>query len=335
MATLTNEQIDLTYAGLMKTVDNTALDLTIQKSLTDGLGNNFPMTAAQDGISFNGGVDFAGATITGLSAGGLVAGTGTDSMKSADFLTTNAPSASANNTICLGNGGIADGSEAIYIGSGGQAGQDSIGIGQGAVAVNGPAIAIGKSARAVGSVTLAMGNSSTVESNQSIGLSGENITVTSAAQRSVGIGRQVTIEAVNSVAIGNYARVLTGAPYSISLATSGQGIGAISGLSSINLASGLFNTNITAAAVRAIGLGSSSVALDKVTAADGIAIGTESTATAAGAVSLGREIVANMVDTVSVREVEVQTVGGGITMYSPDGTAYKLTVANGGTLVIT
>ena len=335
MATLTNEQINLTYPGLIKTADSTALALTTEKALTDGVGNNLPMTASQAGISFNGGVDFAGATITGLVAGGLVAGTGSDSMKSADFLTTNAPSASANNTICLGNGGIADGSEAIYIGSGGQAGQDSIGIGQGAVAVNGPAIAIGKSARAVGSVTLAMGNSSTVESNQSIGLSGENITVTSAAQRSVGIGRQVTIEAVNSVAIGNYARVLTGAPYSISLATSGQGIGAISGLSSINLASGLFNTNITAAAVRAIGLGSSSVALDKVTAADGIAIGTESTATAIGAVSLGREIVANIVDTVSVREIEVQTVGGGITMYSPDGTAYKLTVANGGTLVIT
>ena len=335
MATLTNEQINLTYPGLIKTADSTALALTTEKALSDGVGNNLPMTASQAGISFNGGVDFAGATITGLTAGGLVAGTGTDSMKSADFLTTNAGTASANNTICIGNGGIADGAEGIYIGSGGQAGQDSIGIGQGAVAVNGPAIAIGRSARAVGSVTLAMGNSSTVESNQSIGLSGENITVTSAAQRSVGIGRQVTIEAVNSVAIGNYARVLTGAPYSISLATSGQGIGAISGLSSINLASGLFNTNITAAAVRAIGLGSSSVALDKVTAADGIAIGTESTATAIGAVSLGREIVANMVDTVSVREIEVQTVGGGITMYSPDGTAYKLTVANGGTLVIT
>ena len=335
MATLTNEQIDLTYAGLMKTVDNTALDLTIQKSLTDGLGNNFPMTAAQDGISFNGGVDFAGATITGLSAGGLVAGTGTDSIKSADFLTTNAPTASANNTICLGNGGIADGTEAIYLGSGGQAGQDSIGMGAGAVAVNGPAIAIGRNARAIGSVALAMGNSATVESSQSIGLSGENITVTAAAQRSVGIGRQVTIQSNNCIAIGNYARVLTSASNSMNFATSGVGVGGVSSPNSVNIAPGNYNTNITAAAPRAIGIGSANQAMDKVTAADGIAIGTESTATAAGAVSLGREIVANMVDTVSVREIEVQTVGGGITMYSPDGTAYKLTVANGGTLVIT
>ena len=335
MATLTNEQIDLTYAGLMKTVDNTALDLTIQKSLTDGLGNNLPMTAAQDGISFNGGVDFAGATITGLSAGGLVAGTGTDSIKSADFLTTNAPTASANNTICLGNGGIADGSEAIYIGSGGQAGQNCIGIGEGAVTVNGPAIAIGRNARAIGSVALAMGNSATVESSQSIGLSGENITVTSAAQRSVGIGRQVTIQSNNCIAIGNYARVLTSASNSMNFATSGVGVGGVSSPNSVNIAPGNYNTNITAAAPRAIGIGSANQAMDKVTAADGTAIGTESTATAAGAVSLGREIVANMVDTVSVREIEVQTVGGGITMYSPDGTAYKLTVANGGTLVIT
>lgn len=334
MATLTNEQINLTYPGLIKTADSAALDLTIQKALTDGLGNNLPMTAAQDGISFNGGVDFAGATITGLSAGGLVAGTGSNSMKSADFLTSGAGQASANNTICLGNGGIADGSNAIYIGSGGQAGQDSIGIGEGAIAVNGPAIAIGRSARAVGSVTLAMGNSATVESNQSIGFSGENITITSAASRSVGIGRQVTIQAPNSVAIGNYARVLTGATNSMNFATSGIGVGGVSGSYSVNIAPGNYNTNITAAATRAIGIGSSNVALDKVTAPDGIAIGTESTATAVGAVSLGRQIVANIVDTVSVREIEVQTVGGGITMYSPNGTAFKLTVTDAGALLI-
>tara|TARA_R110000803_G_scaffold108576_1_gene176894 strand:+ start:1102 stop:2109 length:1008 start_codon:yes stop_codon:yes gene_type:complete len=335
MATLTNEQIDLTYAGLIKTADNTALDLTIQKSLTDGLGNNLPMTAAQDGISFNGGVDFAGATITGLSAGGLVAGTGSNSIKSADFLTSGAPTASANNTICLGNGGIADGSNAIYIGAGGQAGQNCIGIGEGAVTVSGPAIAIGRNARAIGSVALAMGNSATVESPQSIGLSGENISINSAAQRSVGIGRQVSIQSNNCIAIGNYARVLNSASNSMNFATSGVGVGAVSSVNSVNIAPGNYNTNITAAAPRAIGIGSANQAMDKVTAPDGIAIGTESTATAAGAVSLGREIVANMVDTVSVREIEVQTVGGGITMYSPDGTAYKLTVANGGTLVIT
>ena len=335
MATLTNEQINLTYPGLIKTADNTGLDLTIQKALTDGIGNNLPMTAAQDGISFNGGVDFAGATITGLSAGGLVAGTGTSSMKSADFLTTNAGSASANNTICLGNGGIADGPEAIYVGSGGQAGQDSIGIGQGAIAVNGPAIAIGRFARAVGSVALAMGNSATVEANNAIGLSGENITVTSSAIRAVGIGRQVTIQASNGVAIGNYARILSGATNSIAMATSGVGIGAVSALHSVNIAPGNYNTNITAAAVRAIGIGSSNIPLDKVTAPDGIAIGTESTATASGAVSLGRQIVANIVDTVSVRELETQTVGGGITMYSPNGTGYKLTVSDAGAPVFT
>jgi len=335
MSTLTNEQINLTYPGLIKTVDNTALALATEKALTDGLGNSLPMTASQQGISFNGNLDLANATITGLVSGGLVAGTGSNSMKSADFLTSGSNQASAVNTICIGNGGIADGTEAIHIGNGGQAGNLSLAIGQGAVAVNGPAIALGRSARAVGSVTFAAGNSSTVDSDQSIGISGENINMNSSSQRSVGLGRQVTISASNCVAIGNYAQIASGGTGSISMAASRVGIGTISAQNSINLAPGSFNTNIPVGADRAIGIGSSGVALDKVTAADGIAIGTESTSTAVGAVSLGREIVANIVDTVSVRELETQTVGGGITMYSPDGTAYKLTVANGGTLVIT
>lgn len=333
--TLTNEQINLTYPGLIKTTDNLALGVTTEKALTDGIGNNLPLTASQTGISFNGGVDFAGATITGLSAGGLVSGTGTNSMKSADFLTDNPGTASANNTICIGNGGLADGNEAIYIGSGGQAGQDCIAIGQGAVSVSGPAQAIGRSARAIGSVASAYGNSATVEANQSIGMSGENVSITSAATRSVGIGRQVTINAANSVAIGNYARVLSTGPGSLAMAASQTGIGAISAPDSINFAAGDYNTNIVAGADRAIGIGASTVALDKVTAVDGIAIGTESTATAVGAVSLGRQIVANTVDTVSVRELETQTVGGGIIMYSPNGTGYKLTVSDAGAPVFT
>ena len=335
MATLTNEQINLTYPGLIKTEDNTGLALSTEKALTDGVGNNLPMTASQQGISFNGNLDLANATITGLTAGGLVSGTGTNSMKSADFLTSGAAQASANNSICIGNGGIADGNEAIYVGSGGQAAQDSIGIGQGAISVNGPAIAIGRFARAVGSVALAMGNSATVESNNSIGISGENITVNSSAIRSVGIGRQVTIQAQNSVAIGNYARVLSTGARSFAIATSGTGIGAISAEDSINIAVGQYNTNIVAGAVRAIGIGSSNISLDKVTAVDGIAIGTQSTSTAVGAVSLGREIVANTVDTVSVRELETQTIGGGVTMFSPNGTGYKVTVTDGGLLTVT
>jgi len=332
MATLTNEQINLSYPGLIKTTDNLALSVGTEKALTDGIGNNLPLTASQTGISFNGGVDFTGATVTGLVSGGLVSGTGTNSMKSADFLTDNAGQASANNTICIGNGGIADGQEAIYIGSGGQAGQDCIAIGQGAVSVNGPAMAIGRSARAIGSVTSAFGNSATVEANQSIGMSGENVTITSGATRSVGIGRQVTINAANSVAIGNYARVLSNGAGSLAMASSQTGIGAINAPDSINLAAGDYNSNIVTGADRAIGIGASGVALDKVTAADGIAIGTESTATAVGAVSLGREIVANRVDTVSVRELEIQTNGGGMILFSPNGTGYKVTVTDGGLL---
>ena len=56
---------------------------------------------------------------------------------------------------------------------------------------------------------------------------------------------------------------------------------------------------------------------------------------AVGSTAIGKGVTAAIANTASLKELEVQTVGGGITMYSPDGTAYKLTVANGGTLVIT
>jgi len=316
--TLTNEQINLTYPGLIKTTDNAALDPTVEKALTDGVGNNMPMTASQAGISFNGNLDLANATVTGLSAGGLVAGdSGTNAMQSAAFLT---------NTPATANGG-----DAIALGDGANATSLGIAIGVGTTAQNGPAISIGRYSTASGSVSLAMGNSANVQGDNSIGLSGEVINVSNI--RVVGIGRQVTVSGYNSTGIGNYATV-TGNK-SLMMASSGVGIGTVAADNSINLAFGEYGTNIPATAPRAIGIGASAISLDKVTAADGIAIGTQSTSTAVGAVSLGREIVANTVDTVSVRELETQTIGGGVTMFSPNGTGYKVTVTDGGLLTVT
>jgi len=65
------------------------------------------------------------------------------------------------------------------------------------------------------------------------------------------------------------------------------------------------------------------------------AIGPFSQATASSAVAIGDSVVANKQSTVSVTELETQLAGGGITMKSPNGTEYKLTVSDAGALVIT
>ena len=64
--TLTNEQIDLTYPGLIKMNDNVAIT-GVLKPLSDGLGNNLPIEVSTTGVNFTG-------TVTGITAGGLVAG---------------------------------------------------------------------------------------------------------------------------------------------------------------------------------------------------------------------------------------------------------------------
>jgi len=54
----------------------------------------------------------------------------------------------------------------------------------------------------------------------------------------------------------------------------------------------------------------------------------------AGGVALGNGVTATKAQTVSVKELETVVAGGGITMKSPNGTEYKLTVSDAGVLVI-
>ena len=78
MASLTGLQINNTYPGLIKTTDNAAID-GAPRILTDGEGNALPIQVSTAGTDFNGNVDFAAATVTGLPAAGvtsIIAGTG-------------------------------------------------------------------------------------------------------------------------------------------------------------------------------------------------------------------------------------------------------------------
>ena len=69
MDQLTGNAIHSSYLGLFKTTDNAAVGAT-EKQITDGAGNNVPLTLGTAGISFTGGADFTGATVTGLPGGG-------------------------------------------------------------------------------------------------------------------------------------------------------------------------------------------------------------------------------------------------------------------------
>jgi len=63
---------------------------------------------------------------------------------------------------------------------------------------------------------------------------------------------------------------------------------------------------------------------------------TSSIVTGARSVVLGGvNITGSTADTVYVPKIELAEVNGGIIMKSPNGTRYKLTIANGGTISIT
>ena len=171
MATLTGNQIDQSYSGLIKTTDNAAIGAT-EKEITDGVGTASTLKLGTTSASFTGTLDLTGATVTGLpdvdttytigsvqdganadikltdsnavvtkvtliagtnitlsnsgndltidaaaTPAGLVNGTGTDSLKQADTLTTKAANASGPQAIAIGNGANATGNQAVTIGN--------------------------------------------------------------------------------------------------------------------------------------------------------------------------------------------------------------------------
>jgi hypothetical protein len=111
MSSLINTRIQDTYTGLIKTADNLPVDGTL-KNLEDGNGGVLPMQVSTTGVNFTG-------TVTGLPVveAGLVNGTGTDSLKQADALVTDAATASGPQSIALGNGAVANSNQSIAIGN--------------------------------------------------------------------------------------------------------------------------------------------------------------------------------------------------------------------------
>lgn len=70
MATLTGENINNTYQGLIKTDNNAAITSNLVR-LTDGVGGDLKILVSDSTVSFDGNVNLTAATITGLSSADL------------------------------------------------------------------------------------------------------------------------------------------------------------------------------------------------------------------------------------------------------------------------
>ena len=275
MATLTGQQIDGSYQGLLKTTDNGAVT-GASKAITDGLGNATNIEIGNAVTKFpSGTVDFTGSTVQGLPSGsaGLENGTGADSLQSAAALTTNAADASAANSMAIGDGVTAAGTDTTAIG------------------------------KTITTVTNTL-NSVMLGTDLSTGSTGSDGTVVighgnvTADGRTVAIGYDVDIPSGQGQAMGNDINI-TGADRSTAI---GSGIN-IDTVGSDKIAIG---TTMSLTADRAIGVGRDvTVSGDRA-----ISIGDNTSATASGAVALGKNVTAATVDTVSVKALETQADGG-------------------------
>ena len=202
MATLTNEKIKLTYAGLIKTNDSGAIG-AVAKPLSDGLGNAINMEVLTGQINFPSGVvDFTGSTVNGLpiQPPGLVAGTGTDSMKSADSLTTTAANASGTKSVAIGSDAQATGGlGATAVGDHARAtGQFAAAFGRETIASDTGAVALGNDANATQSNTIAIGYSARGTGSAAVAI---GLNANASASQAVALGAGVTAATANTVSV--------------------------------------------------------------------------------------------------------------------------------------
>ena len=182
MATLTGNAINTSYQGLIKFDDNGAVDPTTLKQLTDGTGGSLPIQVSQVQTKFQSLVDFTDATVSGLpvAEAGLVNGTGTDSLKQADSLVTNAATASGPQSIAIGNGAVSNSNQSIAIGNYSEA--TSVG-----------AAAVGEYASANALYASAWGRTSYARADGSVAF-GQQAGVPFGVNGGVAMGRQVVAD---------------------------------------------------------------------------------------------------------------------------------------------
>lgn len=337
MSSLINQKIKDTYEGLIKTSDEQPIDGTL-KNLQDGNGGVLPIQVSTSTVNFTG-------TVTGINAGGMVPGTGTDSIKSADALTTNAATSSATNTIAIGDGASATSSSNISIGENADAGGDdafarvNIAIGKNTVATSERTIAIGLGATATGDRGIAIGEDSDATGGQgpiSIGqqsnATGSNAVALgrnsgSTNSGTVALGDGADARAVVSVALGKDSDVTSNGNYGIAIgngarvstSTNNIGIGlacSARGLDNIMIGHDAGAGSGFDTLAQRIGIGKSpqigtdsiiigNLAVSPNTGSGYIAIGHAAESNAAGAVAIGNSVTASTADTVTIKRLQM------------------------------
>jgi trimeric autotransporter adhesin len=153
-----------------------------------------------------------------------------------------------------------------------------------------------------------------------------------------GIGGVSNASGVNSVAIGNATAASQEASIALGDRATATGYGSFAaGL--FAQAAGFGGFALGQYAESSQSYGSAFGPSSKSIAESAIAFGQATEANHAGAIAMGRQVVTVNTDTTHVRALYIVapdngTGGNGITMLSPDGTAYTLTVSNAGALVI-
>lgn len=295
MAALTGNSVGSSYLGLLKTTDNAAIGAT-EKNLTDGAGNATTLSMGTASASFTGTLDLSGATVTGLpSAAGLIENPSVSTAIQSD-LTDQPAVASGFGSVALGRNADATNDSSIAIGNYSDSGGSK-------------SIAIGSEVTANGSGGIAFGWSTQANGN-----------------RGVAIGAQAKANRTGSIAIGDTAGYL--GPTTDNYVSIGKYNGFQAGANSVQV--GYYSA---AKATSSIAIGDNA-RVDTSAYTNAIAIGHDTDALAAGAVALGNTIQASIADTVSLNALEVQSNTGGIILYSPNGTQYRVTVTDAGALLV-
>ncbi len=193
--------------GNASTATSASHAIIADSALTANTATSASFASSGNGIfsgSFSGSFTGDGSGLIGVDAGGLVAGSGTNSMESAASLTATPATASANRTIALGNNATATAEDAVAIGADADASSaDAVAIGFSARAADGSAISIGQNSDATEFCTVAIGASARAQGDNAVSI---GRSCQSSAQDSIGIGQRANRAsgATGAAALGSY-----------------------------------------------------------------------------------------------------------------------------------
>ena len=349
MSTLTGTKIKDTYPGLIKLDDNGAVQPTDLKTLTDGTGGTLPISVSQVETKFTSGslVDFTGTTVTGLAGAGLIAGSFSNTMISAPSLTTTAASVTAPNAIALGDnargGGYAGANHAIAIGTDAYSeGAECVTLGKNAWSQSNYCIALGTDSHARLTDAISIGRSSQAGDNQSIAIGYDAQTAAGGGAGAIAIGQNANAGSAQSIAIGKNSTSSNEQTVAIgngAVANNFQSVAVGDGAEATGVGAAAMGQYATASGLYSSAWGRTSYARAEGSVAFGQQAGVPEGLAYAGAIAMGRQVVAVNSDTTHVRALYIVapdggTGGNGITMLSPDGTAGVITLTNASELAV-